>query len=278
MSPRTSTTTQAPTTPATQAPTAQRDGAPAANQSVGRVLDVLEALARAGEGHVGEIADRLGVHKSTASRLLAELDRRGYVVQQGERGPYRLGVSVLRLAGAARSSLDLTQASRQVTEALADEVGETVNLAVRDEARAVNITASSAGAGIALRTFVGQTSPAHATSSGKALLAGLDESELVSLLPVRLERFTARTITERQTLVDELSLARERGWASAHDELEEGLSAVAAPVRDHTQQVVAALSISGPTFRMPAERVTEELADRARQAAAEVSERLGHWS
>ncbi|SIR85918.1 IclR family transcriptional regulator [Williamsia sterculiae] len=244
-------------------------------QSVDRALEVLELLARLGEGGVSEIAERIGVHKSTISRLISVLESRGYVEQVSDRGKYRLGFTIIRLAGSTMASRDLARESKDVGEALAAECGETVNLAVLDGDRAVNITQAAGSAGIALRTWVGQNSPAHATSSGKSLLSGLSDERLTVVLPERLEGFTATTIVERSTLLAQLQQVRSSGWSSVRDELEDGLTALAAPVRDHTNAVVAALSISGPSFRLGPEAV-EGLADRVRVAAAEISTRLGH--
>ena len=253
----------------------KRDVPPASVQSVDRALEVLEILGRDGEGGVSDIADALGVHKSTVSRLVSVLESRGFVEQISDRGKYRLGFTVVRLAGASMSRRDLGRESRDICEPLADTVGETVNLAVLDAGRAVNITEANGGAGIALRTFVGQSCPAHATSSGKVLLAGLSEGRLSVVLDGVLEQFTDATIVTGAALRDELTTVRAQGWAAARDELEDGLTAVAAPVRDHTGDVVAALSISGPSFRMGVDRIPD-LSRQAITAADAVSVRLGH--
>ena len=253
----------------------KRDVPPASVQSVDRALEVLEILGRDGEGGVSDIADALGVHKSTVSRLVSVLESRGFVEQISDRGKYRLGFTVVRLAGATMSRRDLGRESRDICEPLADTVGETVNLAVLDAGRAVNVTEANGGAGIALRTFVGQSCPAHATSSGKVLLAGLSESRLAIAVDGVLERFTDATIVTGAALRDELETVRAQGWAAARDELEDGLTAVAAPVRDHTGDVVAALSISGPSFRMGGDRIPD-LSRQAITAADAVSARLGH--
>ncbi|MCZ4550401.1 IclR family transcriptional regulator [Williamsia sp. 1138] len=253
---------------------AENETRPASIQSVDRALQVLEILAREGQGGVSEIADTLGVHKSTVSRLVSVLEARGFVEQLADRGKYRLGFTLVRLAGATMATRDLGKESRDVCEPLAAEVGETVNLAILEGDRAINITESSGPSGIALRTWVGQSSPAHATSSGKALLAALTDRELSVSLDETLERFTDRTIVDRGALVEELHLIAARGWSGAVEELEEGLNAIAAPVRDHTSDVVAALSISGPSFRLTPETM-ESLAPRIRDAALEVSRRIG---
>jgi DNA-binding IclR family transcriptional regulator len=246
----------------------------AAVQSVDRALRVLEILAKLGQAGVTEIAAELGVHKSTVSRLIAVLESRGYVEQVSGRGKYRLGFSIARLARASSGHLDLVKLSQDVCDSLAAEVGETTNLAVLDADRIINIAEAIGPAEIALRTWVGQSCPAHATSSGKVLLAGLDAADVRARLASVLESFTENTVVKIADLQRELATARERGWASVAEELEVGLNAVAAPVHDANAQVIAALSVSGPAYRMgPAQ--FEEAAKQTIAAADAISRRLG---
>lgn len=243
-------------------------------QSVDRALVLLEILATLGQAGVTEIAAELGVHKSTVSRLISVLEARGYVEQLSERGKYRLGFAVARLARSTSAQLDLVKQSQAACDALALESGETTNLAVLDEDRIVNVAEAIGPAGIALRTWVGQSCAAHATSSGKVLLAGLDADEVRRRLGTRLEAFTDATVTGRSELEAELAVARERGWASVREELEVGLNAVAAPVRDADGVVVAALSVSGPAYRL-SEDEFDATAKRTIAAAEVISRRLG---
>jgi DNA-binding IclR family transcriptional regulator len=246
----------------------------AAVQSVDRALLVLEILAKLGQAGVTEIAAELGVHKSTVSRLIAVLESRGYVEQVSGRGKYRLGFSIARLARASSGHLDLVKLSQDVCDSLAAEVGETTNLAVLDADRIINIAEAIGPAEITLRTWVGQSCPAHATSSGKVLLAGLDAADVRARLASVLESFTENTVVKIADLQRELTTARERGWASVAEELEVGLNAVAAPVHDANAQVIAALSVSGPAYRMgPAQ--FEEAAKQTIAAADAISRRLG---
>jgi DNA-binding IclR family transcriptional regulator len=254
---------------------AENETRPASIQSVDRALQVLEILARQGQGGVSDIADTLGVHKSTVSRLVSVLEARGFVEQLTDRGKYRLGFTIVRLAGATMATRDLGKESREICEALAAEAGETVNLAILEGDRAINITEASGPLGIALRTWVGQSSPAHATSSGKVLLSAVPEARLRQILGDELERFTPRTITDLAVLGEQLQLIAARGWSCAVEELEDGLNAIAAPVHDHTGDVIAALSISGPSFRLTADAM-DVFSPRVRAAALEVSRRLGY--
>ncbi len=243
-------------------------------QSVDRALVVMEILATLGQAGVTEIAAELGVHKSTVSRLISVLEARGYVEQLSDRGKYRLGFAVARLARSTSAQLDLVKQSQAACDALALESGETTNLAVLDADRIVNIAEAIGPAGIALRTWVGQSCPAHATSSGKVLLAGLDAGQVRERLATRLESFTDDTLTARATLEAELEVVRQRGWASVREELEVGLNAVAAPVRDADGHVVAALSVSGPSYRL-SEDEFDATAKRTIAAAEIISRRLG---
>ncbi|CAN5580171.1 IclR family transcriptional regulator [soil metagenome] len=248
--------------------------APAAVQSVDRALVVLEIIARCGQAGVTEIADELGVHKSTVSRLIAVLESRGYVEQLSDRGKYRLGFSIARLARSTSAQMNLAKQSQQACDTLAADVGETANVALLDGPRIVNIVEATAPAEITVRTWVGQSCPAHATSSGKVLLAGLAPGEMRSRLGVTLDVFTTNTVATTADLEDELAAVREKGWASVEEELEIGLNAVAAPVYDSGSEVIAALSVSAPSYRLSADQFGQ-VAERTIAAADSISRRLG---
>ncbi|MFC9995801.1 IclR family transcriptional regulator [Nocardia sp. NPDC127526] len=252
----------------------RRDGA-AAVQSVDRALAALEIVAKLGTAGVTEIAAELGVHKSTVSRLIAVLEARGYVEQLSERGKYRLGFTVVRLAGSTSAHLDLPRQSQDVCDALAARVGETTNVAILDSDRIVNVVEAVGSAGIALRTWVGQSCPAHATSSGKALLSELPAADLRARLARRLESFAPNTITDLGVLRTQLEQVRAQGWAACEEELEIGLNAVAAPIRDGEGRIIAALSVSGPSYRLPPERFPD-IAAQAVESCRTIGRRLGY--
>jgi len=253
-----------------------REGSGAAQsvQSVDRAVAILEILARDGEAGVTEVARELDVHKSTASRLLAALDRRELVTQDAARGRFRLGVGIVRLAGAASARLDVVQESRPVCRELAQQVGETVNLAILSGRDALYLDQAAGPAALSPHNWAGRRIPLHATSDGKVLLAYLSEAELAACLTPPLARFTERTVTAAAEFPALLAEVRSRGFATAVDELEAGLTAIAAPVRNAEGTVIASVSASGPSFRIPATRIPA-LAAAVRQAADEVSGRLG---
>jgi DNA-binding IclR family transcriptional regulator len=244
-------------------------------QSVDRAVTVLEILARRGEAGVTEIAGELGVHKSTAFRLVVVLENRGLVEQTADRGKYRLGFGIVRLAGATAIQLDLSRESRAVCERLAADLGETVNLAVLDDGYAINISQVRGTAAVSSHNWVGQRTPLHATSSGKALLAYQPPRLRDELIARGLARYTPQTITDPDQLRAALDEVTARGWAATHEELEVGLNAVAAPVRGQDGSVIAAVSASGPSYRLAAESFPE-IAAAVVAAAAEISARIGY--
>ncbi|WP_049579440.1 IclR family transcriptional regulator [Streptomyces sp. SBT349] len=246
-------------------------------QSVDRAVTLLEVLARSGGAGVTEIADELGVHKSTASRLIGVLESRGLVDQEKERGKYFLGAGILRLAGAAAMRLDISQESAPVCRWLADETGETANVAVLDGDAAVNIMQARGTAEISAYNWLGRRTPLHATASGKVLLAALPTAVRDGLLTGERERYTPRTVTvpaDLRAQVDEVAAA---GFAVTREELEDGLNAVAAPVRRYDGTVIGAIGVSGPVYRMGEERLSA-LAENCTAAGDELSRRMGYGS
>jgi DNA-binding IclR family transcriptional regulator len=221
-------------------------------QSAERVLALLTSFddSRVELG-VTEMAASLGVHKSTASRLAGVLERAGLLTRSGRR--FRLGLEAIRLGTLALRSLDFVASMQPVMEKLSQLTGETVNLAVPDGGYVLNVAEvpstyflnSSGG-------WIGRRTAPHAVANGKVLLAyGAIPA------PAELERYTADTITTHSQLSDALAAVRRHGYATAVAELEEGLVAVAAPVLDGTGACVAALSISGPAFRMRPESLDD---------------------
>ncbi|WP_416968794.1 IclR family transcriptional regulator [Streptomyces sp. 4F14] len=259
-------------TPDTETSTSQAGGV----QSVDRAISVMEILAQRGEAGVSEVAAEIDVHKSTAFRLLGALESRGLVEQSGERGKYRLGFGIVRLAGAVTGRIDITQQARPICERLAEEIGETVNIAVLQEHYAINLYQVRGPGAVAVHNWVGQLTPLHATSSGKVLLAALPATERAALLAeAGLKKLTSRTITARTKLEKNLAESLERGYAYTLEELEVGLHAMAAPVRGRDGEVIAALSASGPAYRFTQDRL-HQFAPVLLKGAEEISRRMGH--
>ena len=252
-----------------------RDEGAANLQSVARAIRALELIAEAGALGVTELGRLLGVHKATASRLIATLGERGLVERDPVSEKYRLGFGLIRLAGAAMAGLDLVRTAHPILENLAERTRETVNLGVFSGDSVVYVDQISGTRAIVSVSWVGRSTPLHCTSNGKVLLANMSESERDRLVAPPLERLTDHTIVDPAALVAQLGEIRIRGYAQTMEELEEGLNAVAAPVRGSDGEVVAALSVSGPAFRMRAVDLPR-IARLTMEAASAVSRRLGY--
>lgn len=244
-------------------------------QSVDRAIRVLEILAQRGEAGVSEVAVAIDVHKSTAFRLLGALEGRGLVEQAEDRGKYRLGFGLIPLAGAVSDRLEVTRQGREVCRRLAAELGETINVAVLQEHRAVNVDQARGPSRISTHNWIGRLTPLHCTSSGKVLLAHLPDAERAAALgDSGMERYTPYTITTAAELEPQLEGVRTAGHALAVEEYEVGLNAAAAPVLDRSGEVVAAVSVSGPSYRLDRPRLAA-LAAPLMAGAAEISRRMG---
>ncbi|MBO0828935.1 MAG: IclR family transcriptional regulator [Streptosporangiales bacterium] len=249
-------------------PTARDDGV----RSVDRALTVLQTIAKNGDLPMTEIAAAVGVHKSTAFRLLGTLEARGMVERTADRGTYRLGQGVMQLAAAANGRrYDLTSVARPVCERLAEQVGETVNLAVPDGDAVVSVDQVIGTAAVTTVNWVGQRTPMHATAAGKLFLAEQDRAAR-RRRPYR--RYTEHTVVDPAELRSHLSKVREQGYATTLEEHEVGLVGVAAPVRSFDGAVVAALVVSGPAYRLTADAVPRVAAEVV-AAADEITQRGG---
>ncbi len=243
-------------------------------QSVDRAVAAMEILARDGWAGVTEISRELDIHKSTVFRLLATLERRGVVEQHAETQKYRLGFAILRFASSVRSSLDLARVARPTCDRLSRQTDETVNLAVLEERDVVYIHQVNLSSSRVSADWLGSHTPAHCSATGKVLLAHLPVGQAEEFLRAPLHRYTSSTITDPDRLRSELQAVRAAGYAAAAEELEEGLNAVAAPIRGPDGTVVACVSVSGPSYRLEVERMPE-VATALIAAAAEISRRLG---
>jgi DNA-binding IclR family transcriptional regulator len=225
--------------------------APQRVQSVARAAELLKALGAggAGEGTVVDLADRCGLNRSTAWRILATLEESGLVERDPRTGRYEVGYALVALAAAAGHE-PLVRRAHPLLRALAEACDETASLAVPRHLRLVYVDQVQAPHVMAA-DWLGRATPLHATSTGKALLAWLPDDELAAALPVRLPRFTDTTITTRAALRAELASVRGRGFAVSRGELEPALWGVSAPVLDGGRPV-AVVSVWGAEGRVRA--------------------------
>jgi DNA-binding IclR family transcriptional regulator len=202
---------------------------------------------------LGDLAADAGLPKSTASRLLGALERNGLVEQEGLRGAFRAGPVMARFAGRGISLRHLAELSERPMAALAEATGETINVAVAGPAGVEHVAQVDSRHYLGTSHWVGRRVPYHCSANGKVLLAFAAAGATAGELEAR----TSRTIVDPARLAVELETVRRDGFASAVDELELGLSAVAAPVLDDSGRAIAALSVSGPTLRLSPRRIGE---------------------
>ena len=185
-------------------------------RSVDRAAALLLALGDSqGEAGVTELARRLGLHKSTASRLLATLQKRGLVEQDGETGKYRLGLVVIRLAERAERTLDLRGIALPELERLARLTHETTGLGILEGDSMLAVAQVDGPNLIAVGDWTGRATPLHCVASGKVLLSSLAEREVLRIVRRGLVSYTERTIVELEPLLEELARIRRRGYAMA---------------------------------------------------------------
>jgi DNA-binding IclR family transcriptional regulator len=241
-------------------------------EAVDRVAVTLDLLADTPQGlTVTEIAGALGVHKATASRLLATLGDRGLVERTSQRR-YRVGMGMVRYAASALAELGAVSRARPELEALSRTSRETVSLGVLDGSDVLYVDQVTGRERVVFADWAGRRSPAHCSSSGKVLLAHADPARLDAFLRRPLLARTERTITDRDELRTRLAHVARRGYERSVGELETGLNSAAAPVWSRGR-VVAAVSVGGPSFRLPA-RELPRLGRLAQQTAASITRRL----
>ncbi|MCG0278704.1 MAG: IclR family transcriptional regulator [Thermanaeromonas sp.] len=246
-------------------------------QVLERALKILEALAQEREGlGLNELSRRVGLHKSTAYRLLKTLKEYGYVDQDTyEHKKYTLGLKILELSGSLLEGLDVRKIARPYLEQLAAETQEVAHLVIPDGDEAVYVDKVEGNRTIRMYSRIGRRVPLHSTAVGKAILACLPWPEVERLLRDKgLRRFTSRTIADWTTLAHHLEQVRRQGYAVDDGENEEGIRCVGAAILDHRGSVVAALSISGSEMHITPDRIPY-LGKLVREAAKEISRRMG---
>ncbi|WP_030323592.1 IclR family transcriptional regulator [Streptomyces sp. NRRL B-3229] len=247
--------------------------------AVTRALDILELFLE-GDGTLSapDIVRRLQLPRTTVHELVTTLAARSYIVQvPGQPGRYRLGVRPYQLGSRYAEQLDLAAEGQQVARAVAETCDETVHVAILEGTDVIYIAKVDSTHAVRMVSAAGRRLPAHCTSVGKMLLASLPEQQLASRIQegVPLVAMTPNSITDPTALREALDDIRRRGLAIENRESNPDVSCVAAPVRDRSGQVVAALSISVPMIRWSEDR-RAELEQLALKGAGELSERLGH--
>jgi len=246
-------------------------------QVIDRIFQILDLLAQSkNELGATELADGLGLHKSTVHRLMASLERYRFVEKNRDTAKYRLGWRLFELGTAAVSRLDLHSVARPFLANLAQKTHETAHLGIMSQGELISIVSVEADRSLRLPTTVGRRSPLYCTSQGKAILAFLPEAAAEEIIRnLEFKAFTRNTITKAPRLREELERIRRIGYAVDNEEMDDDLRCVGAAVFNHTGEVIAALSIAGPAYRVTGSQLPR-MAEFVMLAARQLSAALGH--
>jgi DNA-binding IclR family transcriptional regulator len=244
---------------------------------IDRAIGILDELST-GPMEMGdvELAEKLGLHKSTVHRLLAVLNRSGFVERRPGSAKYRLGWRLFELGMVAASRFEIVERAKPFVSQLVGSTGETAHLGVLRQGRVVSLLAVESRQTTRMPATVGRQIPLHCTSQGKAILACLPPDQVEEHLKGYVfTAYSGKTIDNKRRFLAELALVAERGYAVDNEELEEGLRCIGAPVHDRTGTVVAAISIAGPSFRVTGARLPA-LSREVVRVAGELSAALGY--
>ncbi|MDB5084386.1 MAG: IclR family transcriptional regulator [Bacilli bacterium] len=245
-------------------------------KSVERAFQILESVSLAKNGiGVTELANELKMYKSTIHRVLTTLVQSGYVEQDTDTGRYKLGYKLVEVSSRLLNNLDVRREALPYLQELAEYTNEVVHLVVMDQGQAVYIEKVEGSETIRMHSRVGTRAPVHCTGVGKAIIANLPFKQVREIIKTHgLARHTPNTYITEESLLEELQRVREQGYALDLEENEVGITCVAAPIWDHKGNVVASISVSGPTMRMQPERL-RDLTKLVKKIGLKVSARLG---
>jgi IclR family KDG regulon transcriptional repressor len=245
-------------------------------KSVYRAVKILDVLSSEGEKSVTEISTTLSFPKSSVHEITSTLLATGILEKDSDRNKYSLGLKLFELGKQAQANLEISKVAIPSLRSLHEQFDETVHLTVLDRKEVLYVECFESTKQLRTYSVIGIRAPLHCTAVGKAILAYLDDEEVEEIIrSMGLPRFTQNTITDRVRLNAEVRKIRDSGFATDEMEHEEGVCCVGAPVRNHTGQVVASISVSGPSQRITPVRIAE-IAPLVMERAAEISRRLGY--
>ena len=250
----------------------------APSRTVSKALDVLDCLGREQRPlSASEVARLCGLSRPTAYRLLGTLLMHGYVVHEpNAEAKYRLGYKILELSRSLLANVELRQQALPYLQELSRSADETAYLAVLDRGAVVYVEKVESMQAVRMHCEVGTRNPVHSTALGKAILAYMDPGERAAILGKGpLEARAPHTITDRGELEVHLEQVRQQGFVIDDVENEEGIRCVAAPVFDHSGEVIGAISLSGPAYRLSLERA-HQVAGEVKATALAVSKEMGY--
>lgn len=246
-------------------------------KSVSRALDIITILSlKKGGLGVTEIANQIDINKSSVYRILSTLVQYGYVEQDADSGRYKLGYKFLEISSKLLESIDLRTEAQPFLKELESETNEVIHLVVYDQGEVVYIEKLEGNELLRMHSRVGKRAPMHCTSVGKAILAYLPTNDVSTILGDKgMTVHTKHTITDKEILMQELEKIKKCGFAYDLEENEYGITCIAAPIFDHSGNVIAAVSVSGSTIRMTTHRL-EQLQKRMIHVGQQISNRLGY--
>jgi IclR family KDG regulon transcriptional repressor len=227
-------------------------------RAVERALDVLLCFSKqTPELTMTQIAERVGIHKSTVHRLLATLQEKHFVERDESTGAYRLGINMLQMAYLTLEHNDLRHVVAPYLRQLSEQHRETVNLSILDGADVVYLDVVESPQRVKLAAATGQRLPAFCTASGKAILAFSPIEVVQQVLARGMPRYTQNTLESVDKFIEDMKQTREQGFSLSLQEYEEGINAIAVPILDHNNQPIASIAIAGPSYRLNQEKMLE---------------------
>ena len=227
-------------------------------RAVDRALNVLLCFSRdTPELTMTQIAEKVGLNKSTVHRLLATLEGKRFIKRDPITNLYKLGIRMFQMAYLTMEANDLRKLASPYLDCLCEQHGENVNLAVLDGHDVLYLDVHESPKRVKLAASVGQRLPAFSTASGKVILAYLPVEEVRRILSFGMPQQTQYTITSSDTFIESLDLIRQQGFAISTQEYEESINAIAAPILDSKGNPVGSISIAGPTYRLSQEKMIE---------------------
>ena len=247
------------------------------NKSIDKALQILELFSM--EKHawgITEISKALNIYKSNVHNVLSTLAERGFIKKDSKTNKYKLGIKFFELGSIVIKNMDLRKIAHSYIEELSKEFNETVHLGILDKGRVVSIEREESDKSLCSHIEIGKRTPLHCTAVGKAIMAYLSEDEINLIIREKgLEKFTENTTTTKKDLENEFKKIRDQGYAIDNMEHEEGVQCIAGSIRDHTGEVIASMSISGPAFRINESNIPN-IAKKVKEYCDYISKEMGY--
>ncbi|MGC8942055.1 MAG: IclR family transcriptional regulator [Sulfurihydrogenibium sp.] len=246
-------------------------------QNIDLAFDILFYIARKQSVKIKDLEEKFSVSTNTLEKILETLVMRGYLDFNKRKKIFTLGIKNFELGNSYISHSEIRRQARPYLQKLAEEFQENVYLATRSGFEIVYIDIYEVPRNVAVKSRVGRLLPMYASASGKVHLAFMEKEDLEEFFKeVKLEKFTENTITDKNLLLKELEEVRKKGYAIDNEEWEKEVRCLSVPVRDYSGDVVAALTLSAPSFRLSFDLIHGKMKDKFKKASEELSEKLGY--